>query len=160
IAGLWRHRHQAAHAAVEAEKLLEVALEDPGLRLLAREVDLDESRDRQAARRGLARKRVAELAQLVHGLGLAALQVADEVPAEGRSIAGVLGLEVLGAVLADDLDPSLGERAEVLHVDVLRGGDDRHLGPELAANPLVALANGVSRYAPRPVSIGPVALVS
>ena len=51
-----------------------------------------------------------ELADPVHDLRLAALEVADEVPAEGVAVGGVLGLQVLGAVLADDLDPGLGER--------------------------------------------------
>ena len=38
---------------------------------------------------------------------------------------GVLGLEVLRAVLADDVDSGLGERGHVVDGDVLRGRDDR-----------------------------------
>ena len=54
-----------------------------------------------------------ELADLVHDLRLAALEVADEVPAERVAVALVLGHEVLRAVLADDLDARLGERGHV-----------------------------------------------
>ena len=61
-------------------------------------------------RGGLGRERVAELAELAHDRRLAALQVADEVPAEGVAVARVLRLEILRAVLADDLDAGLGER--------------------------------------------------
>jgi hypothetical protein len=55
----------------------------------------------------------------------------------------VLGLEVLRAVLADDLDPGLGERGEAVDVDVLGCRDDRNVGPELRADPLVVRANRV-----------------
>ncbi len=36
------------------------------------------------------------------------------MPAEGVAVECVLRGEILGAVLADDLDPGLGERAQVL----------------------------------------------
>ena len=55
-----------------------------------------------------------ELADPVDDLRLAALEVADEVPAEGVAVDGVLGLQVLRAVLADDLDAGLGESGHVL----------------------------------------------
>ena len=51
--------------------------------------------------------------------------------------------EILGAVLADDLDPGLGERGQVLGGHVLGRSDDRHLRPELAADALV-VARGPS----------------
>ena len=41
------------------------------------------------------------------------------------AVARVLRLEVLGAVLAHDLDPRLGERTHLLDRDVLRRDDDR-----------------------------------
>ena len=52
-----------------------------------------------------------ELADAVDGLDLVRLEAADEVPAERVAVLGVLGLEVLHAVLADHLDPGLGEDA-------------------------------------------------
>jgi hypothetical protein len=67
--------------------------------------------------------------------------VAYEVPAEGVPVALVLRLQVLGAVLADDLHPGLGQRGQVLERDVLRRGDDRDHRPDLLANALVALAD-------------------
>jgi hypothetical protein len=54
----------------------------------------------------------------------------------------VLGLEVLGPVLADDLDAGLGEHGHVLERRVFGGGDDGHAG---RARLVVALANGVRR---------------
>src|SRR6266542_897217 len=114
IVGFRRHRHQAAHLRVAGQEALEIGLRDAGLRLLAGEVDLDQGRNLQPRGSRLARKRVAELAELVHGLRLPALEVADEVPAEDVAVAGMLGLEVLRAVLADDLDPGLGEGTELV----------------------------------------------
>src|SRR5262249_8820481 len=145
IAGLGRHRHQAAYVVVEAQKALEVALGDARLRFLARQLDLDECRNRQAPRGGLARQRMAELAELVDGLRLPALEMADEVPAERVAVTLVLRLEVLGAVLADDLDPRLCERGQVLQVDVLDRSHDGDVRPELGPDPLVVRANDFSR---------------
>src|SRR5947199_375940 len=68
---------------------------------------------------------MAELAQLVHGLRLAALQVADEAPAKAVAPAGVLVREILRAVLADDLDAGVGEQSELVDRHVLRRDDDR-----------------------------------
>jgi hypothetical protein len=67
--------------------------------------------------------------------------VADEVPAKGVAVAVVLGAEVLGAVLADDLDAGLGQRGHVLQRDVLRRRDDGHVRPDLLPDALVALAD-------------------
>src|SRR4051812_30357095 len=89
---------------------------------------------------------MAELAELVDRLRLAALEVTDEVPAESLAVAGVLGLEILRAVLADDLHPGLGQRGELVHGDVLRGRDDGHLRPEVCADALVVGADLLSRY--------------
>ena len=52
---------------------------------------------------------MAQLAELVDDLRLAALQVADEVPAERVAVARVLRLEILRTVLADDLDSGVGQ---------------------------------------------------
>jgi hypothetical protein len=57
----------------------------------------------------------------------------------------LLGLEVLRAVLADDLDPGFRERAHVVRGDVLRGRDDRDPGPKLAVDPLVVRADGLNQ---------------
>ena len=69
-------------------------------------------------------------------LHLAALHVADEVPGEAVAAALVLGLEVLEAVLADQLDPGLGERVHLLGDDVLGRREDLDLRPAALAHPL------------------------
>src|SRR5207245_3312466 len=99
ISGLRRHRHQAAHVSVEREEGGELVRRDSGLRLLAREVDLHERGNLELPRRRLRGQRMAELADPVDDFRLAALQVADEVPAERVAVRGVLCLEILGAVL-------------------------------------------------------------
>ena len=71
---------------------------------------------------------------LVHDLRLAALQMADEMPAERVAVGCVLGLEVLCAVLAHDVDSGLGQRGHVVDGDVLRGRDDRDVGADLVAD--------------------------
>ena len=52
-----------------------------------------------------------------------------------------LGLEVLGAVLAGELDPGLGERAELLERDVLDGRQDLHAAGQLLAHAREVLAD-------------------
>jgi hypothetical protein len=84
---------------------------------------------------------VAELAELAHDRCLAALEVADEVPAEGVAVGVVLHLQVLRAVLPHHLDAGLGQRRQVLERDVLRRRDDRDPGSDLLADALVALAD-------------------
>ena len=56
-----------------------------------------------------------------------------------------LGLEVLGAVLPTQLDPGVGQRAELLQGHVLDGGEDLHAVGELVAHAgeVVADAAGV-----------------
>ena len=61
------------------------------------------------------------------------------------AVARVLRLQVLRPVLADHLDPGLDQHGQVLHRDVLGGGDDRHLGAELAADALVVRPDCLSR---------------
>ena len=67
--------------------------------------------------------------------------MADEVPAKGVAIALVLRLEVLGAVLTDDLDAGFRERGQVFECDVLRRGDDRDIRTDLLADALVTRAD-------------------
>src|SRR5207248_8280706 len=129
---------------------LEVVRSDSGLRLLAREVDLDERRDLEPGGGGFRVERVDELTEVVDDLRLAALQVADEVPAKRVSVSGVLGLEVLGAVFADHLDAGLREHAELFRRDVLRRGDDRDGVADLGANLAVALPHLLRRYSQSP----------
>ena len=116
--------------------------------------DLDSSPERlTSTSAGIVRRRAADSLesewqssqQLVDRLRLAALEVADEVPAEGVAVERVLALEVLGLVLADDLDPGLGEDAELVGVDVLRRGHDRHVRPELGSDPIDVRADRLSR---------------
>ena len=57
------------------------------------------------------------------------------MPAERVAVLGVLRLEVLGAVLADDLDPRLDEQRHVGERDVLRRRDDGHVRPDLLPAP-------------------------
>ena len=68
----------------------------------------------EAARGRLRAERVDELADPVDDLRLVRLEVADEVPAERVAVDRVLALEVLGAVLADHLDPGFDEHGHVL----------------------------------------------
>ena len=130
-----RHGRQTADVRVEIEQLRDAFGRDSGLRFLAREIDLDQRRDLQTLGGRGGVERVDELADAVHELGLAALEVADEVPAERVAVGGVLRLEVLRAVLADDLDPRLGQRGHVLHRHVLGGCDDRHVRADFLAYP-------------------------
>ena len=133
----------AGHSARNASSSLDG---HAGLRLLAREVHLDERRDLEAARGGQRVERVAELAQRVDRLRLPALEVPDEVPAEGAAVRGVLRREVLGAVLADDRHARLRERRHGIDVHVLRRGDDGHSRPDLCDEPLVASPHRVRRW--------------
>src|SRR5581483_7861746 len=115
---------------IAVEERRELLRPDPGLRLLAAQVDLDERGDRKLRGRRLGVERVAELADRVDDLRLATLQMADEVPAEGVAVARVLRLEILRAVLTDDLDSRFRERAELVDRHVLRRDDDRDSGPD------------------------------
>jgi hypothetical protein len=84
---------------------------------------------------------VAELAELAHERRLSALEVADEVPAEGVAVGAVLRLQVLGAVLADHRDAGLRQCSQVFERDVFRRGDDGDGRADLLADALVALAD-------------------
>ena len=68
-------------------------------------------------------------------LHLAALQVADEVPGEGVAVRALLRLEVLEPVLADQLDPGLGEHRQLGRVDVLGRRQDLDLRAAALAHP-------------------------
>src|SRR4029453_9913661 len=66
-----RHRRKPADFVGDLLKeRLQLVRRDPGFRLLSREIDLHERRNLEAASRGLRVKRVKELADRVHGLGL------------------------------------------------------------------------------------------
>jgi hypothetical protein len=71
--------------------------------------------------------------------------VADEVPAERVAVARVLRLQILRAVLADDLDAGVREHAELLDRDVLRRDDDRDAGADLGLDARVPLAELLRR---------------
>src|SRR5436190_9987957 len=146
IARLGRHRHQTAHVRVRREEARELPGLDPGLRLLAGKVDLDERGHAQLARSRLGVERVDELADPVHDLRLVRLQVADEVPAENIAVFGVLRLEILCAILADDVNAGLGENLHVCKRHVLRRRDDRHVRADLLAYTRVLLADVLRRY--------------
>src|SRR3954451_3552610 len=124
VVGPRRHRHEAADVRIEAEKSGQLARLDPRLRALAREIDLEERRNRQLRGRGLRRKRVAQLAELADGLRLPALEMPDEVPAERIAPACMLRLDILRAVLADDLDARLRQCTDLFDGQVLGGDDD------------------------------------
>src|SRR5215831_894656 len=145
IGGLRRHRHQAADLRSRLEEPRQRLRGDAGLRLLAREIHLDERGDGELVCRGLRVERVHELAGPVDDLGLVRLQVADEMPAERVAVLGVLPLELLGAVLADDLDPRLDENRHVRERDVLRRRDDRDATADVGADALVVCADGLRR---------------
>ncbi len=83
-----------------------------------------------------------ELAGPVHDLHLVRLQVADEVPAEGVAVDRVLSLEVLCAVLPDDLHPGLYKSCQPLDGDVLRRDDEGDALTDLF--PDAAIADAIS----------------
>ena len=101
-----------------------------------------------------------ELAELAHGSGLPALEVADEVPAERVAVAGVLGLEILRPVLADHLHAGLGQGGHVLDGDVLRGGHDGHPRADLLdrarRSRISSGDSGDHSLAPRDPAVAPV----
>jgi len=80
---------------------------------------------------------------------LAALEMADEVPGERAGVRLRLGHEVLGAVLAHQLDAGLGEHRELLDRHVLDRREDLHVGRvapgggDLGADPLEVRADHV-----------------
>ena len=82
---------------------------------------------RQLGERGLRGDRVDQLDVRQDRLDLARLQLADEVPAV-LGVRGRLGLELLGAVLAEQREPGLAEHAHLLQRDVLDRGEDLDLG--------------------------------
>ena len=63
---------------------------------------------------------------------LAALDVANEVPGEGVAKPLLLGEERIGPVLADERNPTVPERRQVVRLDVLRRGQDLGVRADLA----------------------------
>jgi hypothetical protein len=84
---------------------------------------------------------VAELAELADERRLAALQMANEMPAERVAVGVALRLQVLRAVLAHHVDARLGKRGQLGERDVLRGGDNGDTRADLLADALVSLTN-------------------
>src|SRR5437868_3654363 len=76
------HRGEAADLRLEREVALDLLGLDARFGRFAREVDLQERGDLEARGSGLRIERMDELAERVHRPRLAALEVADEVPAK------------------------------------------------------------------------------
>jgi len=74
------------------------------------------------------------------------------MPAESIAVLGVLALELLRAVFADDLDARLDEHGHVGKRDVLRRGDDRDVLSDIRADALVRGADGVRRRSRSPLA--------
>jgi len=123
-----RHRGQTYDAV--AEVVGDLRGSDPAFRVFACEIDLYERGHVEPCRRRVRVEGVDELADPVHDLHLVRLEPADEVPAERVAVLGVLGFEILDAVLTDDLDPCLGEDRHLRERGVLRRRDDGHCGPD------------------------------
>jgi hypothetical protein len=86
-----------------------------------------------------------ELTEVGYILGLAGLEVADEVPVKAIPETLVLDGQVLSAVLAHHFNAGLGEELHRLQVRVLRRRDDGDPGADFGADPLVVppdLLNG------------------
>ena len=86
-------------------------------------------------------------------LELAALDGADEIPAEQLTVGLLLGNQLLCAVLPHQLDAGLGQRRQVIGRHVLDRGQDLDLGADLLANPLEVRPYLLSTHKPawRPV---------
>ena len=116
------------------------------LGILAGGVDLDEAGDRLAARAiealgGRERRERVHEAHAAHQVArLAALQVPDEVPREALACDGLLGQQLLDAVLAHERDARVGEHGQVGGLDVLDGCEQLHR----------VLRSGPSAPPPRP----------
>src|SRR5918995_617941 len=142
-----RHRHQPhdRHGAALDEGA-ELGRGDAGLGLLPRDVDLDEHLGvrrpvlAELAQRGVRGDGVDELDVREQVLDLAALELADEVPAEHARVRLGLGGEVLRAVLAEQRHARLGEHPELLERDVLDRGQQLRVA-DLGADPLGVLAH-------------------
>ena len=142
-----RHRHQPRDRDRAArDEVAELGGSDPGLGLLPRDVDLDEHlRLRRAvlpepAQRRVGGDRVDELHVREDVLDLAALELADEVPAERAGVRLGLGDEVLRAVLAQQRHARLGEHLELLERHVLDRGEQLGVA-DLRADALGVLAH-------------------
>src|SRR5215203_5196536 len=132
--------HDAHRAALD--ELAQLSRRHPALALLARDVDLDKhlglvrAVPPQLIQRRVTGDRMNQPHQRQDALDLPALDVADEVPCEGISPALPLCLQILKAVLPDELHAGLGQRPHLLERDVLRRHEDLHLGADSIPYPL------------------------
>ncbi len=136
-----RHRHQACHGhGASGDEVGERVGGDAGLLVLAGHVHLHEHLLRRVllelCERRLRRERVDQPHVRRHVLDLAALELADEVPGEQVAVRLLLGEQLLGPVLAHQFDAGLGQRRQVISLDVFDRGEDLHLGADLLAHPL------------------------
>ena len=128
-----RHRHEAGDRdGSPLDERPELLRGDAGLALLPCDVHLDQDLGLrrpvglELAQRGVRRDGVDQLDVRQDLLDLAALELADEVPAQ-LGVRGRLGLELLGAVLAHEREARLGEDAHLLERDVLDRGQQLDL---------------------------------
>ena len=92
------------------------------------------ARELICVQRGLRGDGVDERDQRQDALHLAALKPADEVPLEELAEALVLSLQVVQAVLADQVDPGLGERWQLVVGHVLRRDENANAVAGLLAH--------------------------
>ena len=103
----------------------------PSFALLAGHVHLDQHLRAPGAARAAQRRLRGDRVDQAHVrrdvLDLAALERADEVPGEQVAVLVLLGQQVLGAVLAHQLDAGLGERGQVVGRTYLIAAQDLDL---------------------------------
>jgi hypothetical protein len=148
------HRHQAGHGHRAArDEVAQLGRVDAGLPLLPGHVDLDQHLVGrvllQLAHGRLRGERVDQAHVRRDLLHLAALELADEVPREQVAVRLLLREQVLGAVLANELDSGLRERGQALGLDVLGGGQHLDLGADPLAHRLEVAPHALSVHRAR-----------
>jgi hypothetical protein len=107
------HGHEAAYVRTRLPRLRqkgrEIRARDAGLRVLARQVDLDQGWNLEPARGRERVERVKKRASSRHLPGLPRLELTDEVPLEPVIPSLLLRDQILEAVLPHHLDSRLGE---------------------------------------------------
>ena len=129
----WHGRQAGDRRGAARDELTQLPGRHALLALLPRHVDLDQHLARrgalQLAQHGLRGHRVDEAHRGRDVLDLAALQLADEVPGEQAGVGLLLGRELLGPVLAHQLDARLGQRGQLGGVHVLDRRQHLHARP-------------------------------